>query len=306
MRILIWHGYLLGGRARMSTRARSRANGATRATTSSSSRRSRTRSSTTSAERDRAARARRPAAGLRARPLRGPRAAPAPGAHDGGAEALRRAQRGRRARSCCLPISSSPTMFSRAQRSERRAARRSPSRRTAPSSSTRCAGTRSCRRGGGRRSPEPRRSSSARSTSARCSRTWSATSIASTRCRPEWTSTSFDRGRDGEALAALLEEARQDPPNPGNANERVPDEGNAERLAAFFAGDQPTVLYFGKLLYNKGVHLLLEALRELDARAVIVGFGDYRTELEAPRRPARSSPGPSSTATSSTCSRSPT
>jgi glycosyltransferase involved in cell wall biosynthesis len=85
----------------------------------------------------------------------------------------------------------------------------------------------------------------------------------------------------GEALAALLEEARQDPPNPGNANERIPDEGNAERLAAFFEDDRPTVLYFGKLLYNKGVHLLLEALRQLDARAVIVGFGDYRTELEA-------------------------
>ena len=32
-----------------------------------------------------------------------------------------------------------------------------------------------------------------------------------------------------EALAALLAEARLDPPNPGNANERLPDEGNAER-----------------------------------------------------------------------------
>ena len=88
------------------------------------------------------------------------------------------------------------------------------------------------------------------------------------------------RPRD-EALAGLLEEARRDPPNPGNANERLPDEGNAERLAAFLAGDEPTVVYFGKLLYNKGVHVLLEALREVDARAVIVGFGDYRTELEA-------------------------
>jgi glycosyltransferase involved in cell wall biosynthesis len=82
------------------------------------------------------------------------------------------------------------------------------------------------------------------------------------------------------ALAALIDEARRDPPNPGNANERLPDEGNAERLAAFLAGDEPTVVYFGKLLYNKGVHLLLEALREVDARAVIVGFGDYREELE--------------------------
>jgi glycosyltransferase involved in cell wall biosynthesis len=84
-----------------------------------------------------------------------------------------------------------------------------------------------------------------------------------------------------EALAALLEESRRDPPNPGNANERRPDDGNAERLAEFLAGDEPTVLYFGKLLRNKGVHLLLEALRDVDARAVIVGFGDYRAELEA-------------------------
>ena len=52
------------------------------------------------------------------------------------------------------------------------------------------------------------------------------------------------RPRD-EALAGLLEEARRDPPNPGNANERLPDEANAERLAAFLAGDEPTVVYFG-------------------------------------------------------------
>ena len=90
-----------------------------------------------------------------------------------------------------------------------------------------------------------------------------------------------------DALAALLEEARRDPPNPGNAQERLPDEGNAERLAGFLAGDEPTVLYFGKLLYNKGVHVLFDALRmlgepgEMGARTVIVGFGDYREELEA-------------------------
>jgi glycosyltransferase involved in cell wall biosynthesis len=84
----------------------------------------------------------------------------------------------------------------------------------------------------------------------------------------------------GEALAGLVEEARRDPPNPGNTNERLPDERNAEHLAAFLAGGAPTVVYFGKLLYNKGVHLLLEALAGMDARAVIVGFGDYRGELE--------------------------
>ena len=86
-----------------------------------------------------------------------------------------------------------------------------------------------------------------------------------------------------EALAALLEEARRDPPNDGD--ERLPDEGNAERFARFFEAEEPTVLYFGKLLYNKGVHLLLEALQNLHARAIIVGFGDYRAELEAAAPP---------------------
>jgi glycosyltransferase involved in cell wall biosynthesis len=83
-----------------------------------------------------------------------------------------------------------------------------------------------------------------------------------------------------QALGRLLDEVRNDPPNPGNAEERLPDEGNADRLAAWFATDEPTVLYFGKLLYNKGVHVLFEALREAGVRAVIVGFGDYRAELE--------------------------
>jgi len=86
-----------------------------------------------------------------------------------------------------------------------------------------------------------------------------------------------------EALAALLEEARRDPPNDGD--ERLPDEGNAERFARFFEAEEPTVLYFGKLLYNKGVHLLLEALQNLHARSIIVGFGDYRAELEAAAPP---------------------
>jgi glycosyltransferase involved in cell wall biosynthesis len=82
-----------------------------------------------------------------------------------------------------------------------------------------------------------------------------------------------------EALAALLEEARADPPNPGD-DERLPDEGNAERFERFFAEERPTVVYFGKLLENKGVHVLFEALADLDVRAVVVGFGDYREQLE--------------------------
>ena len=81
-----------------------------------------------------------------------------------------------------------------------------------------------------------------------------------------------------EALRNLLREVRADPPHAGD--ERLPDPGNAERLEAFFADDTPVVLYFGKLIRNKGVHLLLDAVRDLDARALIVGFGDYREELE--------------------------
>jgi glycosyltransferase involved in cell wall biosynthesis len=95
-----------------------------------------------------------------------------------------------------------------------------------------------------------------------------------------------------EALQELLVEARADPPNPGNANERHPDAGNAERFSEFFARDEPTVVYFGKLIYNKGVHVLLDALREVDARAVIVGFGDYREELERAAPPGTLFTGP--------------
>ena len=67
-----------------------------------------------------------------------------------------------------------------------------------------------------------------------------------------------------EALAALAREARDVPVS----------------FEDFFADDAPTVLYFGKLIENKGVQVLLEALDGLDARAVVVGFGDYRDELE--------------------------
>jgi glycosyltransferase involved in cell wall biosynthesis len=80
------------------------------------------------------------------------------------------------------------------------------------------------------------------------------------------------------ALRNLLDEARRD----GEPrSERDPDEGNAERLEAFFADDEPSVVYVGKLSREKGVYLLLEALRDVEARAVVVGFGPARQELEA-------------------------
>jgi glycosyltransferase involved in cell wall biosynthesis len=80
------------------------------------------------------------------------------------------------------------------------------------------------------------------------------------------------------ALEALIDESRHDP---GDGDERHPDSGNAERFARFFAGDEPTVVYVGKLIENKGVQVLFDALRTVDARTVVVGFGDYRAELEA-------------------------
>jgi glycosyltransferase involved in cell wall biosynthesis len=63
--------------------------------------------------------------------------------------------------------------------------------------------------------------------------------------------------------------------------ERAADPGAGEALA----GIGRFVLYFGKLMRQKGVHLLLEAWREVghrhpDVGLVIVGFGDARDELE--------------------------
>jgi glycosyltransferase involved in cell wall biosynthesis len=80
-----------------------------------------------------------------------------------------------------------------------------------------------------------------------------------------------------DALQLLLDEAGRDAPP---TSERQPDAGNAERLEAFFADDRPTVAYVGKLSREKGVHLLLESLRDVDAKAVVVGFGPAREELE--------------------------
>ena len=61
------------------------------------------------------------------------------------------------------------------------------------------------------------------------------------------------------ALGDLLAEARNDPPNRGD--ERLPDDGNADRLATFLGEPGPLVVYFGKLIEQKGVQVLLEAMR---------------------------------------------
>ena len=80
-----------------------------------------------------------------------------------------------------------------------------------------------------------------------------------------------------ERLDALLRADR-----PGAHPERHPDPDAADRLA----GVGGFVLYVGKLLQQKGVHLLLEAWRTLaprhpDLSLVVVGFGSDRDWLEA-------------------------
>jgi glycosyltransferase involved in cell wall biosynthesis len=84
-----------------------------------------------------------------------------------------------------------------------------------------------------------------------------------------------------EALAGLIAEAELDPPNPGRTNQRLPDEGNAERLARFLAGTGPTIVFVGRISREKGADVLAEALRRVEARCVMVGWGDIREELEA-------------------------
>ena len=110
-----------------------------------------------------------------------------------------------------------------------------------------------------------------------------------------------------EALAALVEEARRDPPNPGNANERLPDEGNADAARGV------------PRRRRADRRLLRQADREQGRAAAARGAarprrarGDRRLRRlprrarGAGRRSARSSPGRSSTGISSTCCRSPT
>ena len=96
------------------------------------------------------------------------------------------------------------------------------------------------------------------------------------------------------ALAGLLAEARNDPQNGGN--ERLPDDGNAERLASFLSEPGPLVVYFGKLIEQKGVQVLLEAMHgvnaQVGARLIVVGFGPYRSTLEAAAPPRTLFTGP--------------
>ena len=86
-----------------------------------------------------------------------------------------------------------------------------------------------------------------------------------------------------EALAALVAESRKDPQD---GDVRHPDPGNAERFAEFFArrrADRPLLREADREQGRAGA--ASRRCAALDARAVIVGFGDYRGELEAQAPP---------------------
>ena len=102
-----------------------------------------------------------------------------------------------------------------------------------------------------------------------------------TRCPPGSTSSCGCRSRGEQALAGAAGGGPRDPPNPGNATSGSPTRATRSGWTTFLAGDEPTVVYFGKLIENKGVQVLLDALREVDARAVIVGFGPDRPTVRA-------------------------
>jgi glycosyltransferase involved in cell wall biosynthesis len=95
----------------------------------------------------------------------------------------------------------------------------------------------------------------------------------------------FAPGRGSPAELRRLLEVGADGGS-GEPSERSADPG----AAAALEGVGRFVLYFGKLMRQKGVHLLLEAWRDVGPRhpgvgLVIVGFGDARAELEAAAPP---------------------
>ena len=94
---------------------------------------------------------------------------------------------------------------------------------------------------------------------------------------------------DAGSLTELERLLRADP----GSGERHPDPQAADRLA----GLGRFILYFGKLMQEKGVGVLLDAWRQLEppnpeVSLVVVGFGDARAELEQAAPPRTIFTGP--------------
>ena len=196
MRILLWHGYLLGGTgSNVYTRALAREWTRAGHDVTVLSQEPHPEHYDLGGRAVRAAGRRRSPARLRPRPLRGVRGEARPGVLSRRARRLGRAECGRGPRAAA----GRPRL--RESRAPRRAGgcgdgcalRRQGSRLGARVLDARQCGAR--RPGGGRRSNGRRPSSSAPRTSARCWKTSSVTSTGSTRCRPASTSTNGALGR---------------------------------------------------------------------------------------------------------------
>ena len=165
--------------------------------------------------------------------LRGARGAAAAGLHAARSATRTSRRTRRRCARCCRPTSSSRTTCCSAAPVGAASGRRAtPSRRTARSSSTRCAGGPSCERWG--RESLARRDAvfvgsahiRERARGRRRPRRPRARGAAGRRRRRVRA-----RGPRDDALAALLEEARRDRRIPATATSGIPDAGNAERFA---------------------------------------------------------------------------
>ncbi|HEY9679228.1 MAG TPA: glycosyltransferase [Drouetiella sp.] len=56
---------------------------------------------------------------------------------------------------------------------------------------------------------------------------------------------------------------------------------DATAAGASETGDEPTVLYVGRLVYYKGVDVLIRAMKNVNGQLLLVGEGPLRSELEA-------------------------
>ena len=303
MRILLWHGYLLGGTgSNVYTRALAREWSRAGHDVTVFAQEPQARATTTSAARSRAPGHRRAAAGLRPRPLRGHGGRGSAGPDRGRARALRDGERRRARERTCPPTSSSRTtslLGGPVGGGDRRALRGQGARLGARVLDARERGAVALgervtcgRRGrvrrlrahppgarGGRRPRRPR----ARGPAGRRHRRVRASCRATRRC------------------ATLLDESRaRSARTRATRASGCPTRATRSGSSAFLAEDEPTVLYFGKLSSNKGVHVLLEALRERRraGRRSSASATTARSSSERHRR-ARSSPARWSTATSS-------
>jgi glycosyltransferase involved in cell wall biosynthesis len=95
------------------------------------------------------------------------------------------------------------------------------------------------------------------------------------------------RGRPADMAVRLASVIGVDPDGPrrlaGQYDQDAPDPDAATRLRCLAQTEGPTVAYLGKLIPEKGVELLIQALavQPPDVQGLIVGFGLHREWLEA-------------------------